>query len=221
MLTAALAFSVAALLLTLTPGLDTMFVIRTSIASGPRVGFVGGLGVCLGTLVWGSASAAGVTAVLVASSAAFDTLRIVGALYLTFVGLRLLWHAHRARAAHTPGVAESPKAVGAGWTPGRSTSGLEAFRTGLFTNLLNPKVGVFYMTLLPQFVPRHAPVFAFSLLLASIHAAEGVAWFALLTAATTRVRRLLIRPLVKRALDRVTACVFLAFGARLAFEHAG
>jgi len=220
-LTAALAFSVAALLLTLTPGLDTMFVIRTSIASGPRVGFTGGFGVCLGTLVWGSASAAGVTAILVASSFAFDTLRIIGALYLTFVGLRLLWHARRAHGARAAGVVEPPRAPGTGWTPGKSASGLEAFRTGLLTNLLNPKVGIFYMTLLPQFVPKHAPVFAFSLLLASIHAAEGVAWFALLTAATARVRRLMARPVVKRALDRVTACVFLAFGARLAFEHAG
>lgn len=211
MLAAALAFAAAAALLTITPGLDTMFVVRTSIASGPRVGMVGGLGVCLGTLLWATASAAGVTAVLVASQTAYDTLRIVGAAYLTFVGLRLLWHT---RKSATP----RQTSDGVGWSPGQSSSGFEAFRTGLLTNLLNPKVGVFYITLLPQFVPRHAPVFAFSLLLASIHALEGIAWFGVLTATTTRVRRLLTKGAVKRWLDRVTAGVFIAFGARLALE---
>jgi threonine/homoserine/homoserine lactone efflux protein len=212
-LAAALAFSVAAALLTLTPGLDTMFVVRTSIASGARIGLVGGLGVCLGTLLWASASAAGVTAVLVASRAAYDVLRIGGAAYLTFVGLRMLWRSRAGRAA-----VASNEPAGTGWTPGRSASGLEAFRTGLFTNLLNPKVGVFYVTLLPQFVPKQAPVFAFSLLLASIHALQGIVWFAVLTAATTRVRRLFGRPGIKRGLDRVTGVVFVGFGARLALE---
>ncbi|MGH8889393.1 MAG: LysE family translocator [Acidothermaceae bacterium] len=213
MLTAALAFSLAALLLTLTPGLDTMFVIRTSIASGPRVGFVGGLGVGLGTLTWGCASAAGVTAVLVASKLAFDVLRIAGAAYLTFVGARMLYNSRR-----TVEPFRREQAAGTGWAPGRSSSGIEAFRTGLFTNLLNPKVGVFYMTLLPQFVPAHVPVFAFSVMLASIHVAEGTAWFAVLTATTARVRRVLARAAVKRWLDRLTACVFIGFGARLAVE---
>jgi threonine/homoserine/homoserine lactone efflux protein len=210
-LAAALAFAVAAALLTITPGLDTMFVVRTSIASGPRVGLIGGVGVCLGTLCWAAASAAGVTAILVASEAAYDTLRIVGAAYLTFVGARMLWGSRR----HA---APAKISDGAGWAPGRASSGFEAFRTGLLTNLLNPKVGVFYVTLLPQFVPKGAPVFAFSLLLASIHAAEGIAWFGVLTAATTRVRRLLSRAGVKRWLDRATACVFIGFGARLALE---
>jgi threonine/homoserine/homoserine lactone efflux protein len=229
-LTAALAFSLAALLLTLTPGLDTMFVVRTSIASGRRTGMVGGLGVCLGTLTWGCASAAGITAVLVASKLAFDALRVAGAIYLTFVGLRMLWRSRRTDTATTAtaataataaeGVIREPAtSAGIGWTPRGSSSGFEAFRTGLLTNLLNPKVGVFYMTLLPQFVPAHAPVFAFSVLLAAIHATEGIAWFAVLTAATTRVRRLLMRERVKRWLDRGTACVFIAFGVRLATEN--
>lgn len=158
-----------------------------------------------------TASAAGVTAILVASTAAYDTLRIAGAAYLTFVGVRLLLHSRKnATPQHT--------SDGVGWSPGQSSSGLEAFRTGLLTNLLNPKVGVFYITLLPQFVPRHAPVFGFSLVLASIHALEGIAWFGVLTATTTRVRRLLTKQTVKRRLDRLTASVFIAFGARLALE---
>jgi threonine/homoserine/homoserine lactone efflux protein len=207
-LTAALAFAAAALLLTLTPGLDTMFVVRTSLANGPATGLVGGLGVCLGTLAWGAASAAGITALLVASKLGYDVLRIAGAGYLTYVGLRMLWSS-RTQAAAVP--------LAAGRTVGRA----EAFRTGLFTNLLNPKVGVFYITLLPQFVPpgtARLAAFGFSVLLAAIHAVEGIAWFALLAAGLARVRRLLARPGARRALDRVTGVVFLGFGARIALE---
>ncbi|HXR42903.1 MAG TPA: LysE family translocator [Acidothermaceae bacterium] len=212
MLAAVLAFAAAAALLTLTPGLDTMFVVRTAIASGPRIGMIGGLGVSLGTLTWGCASAVGITAVLVASHIAYDALRIAGAAYLTLVGVRMLWHSRKNK--NSPDVDTS----GRGWAPGRATSGFEAFRTGLLTNLLNPKVGVFYVTLLPQFVPRHAPVLAFSVLLASIHVVEGIVWFGVLTAATMRVRRLVTRPKIKRTLDRITGCVFIGFGARLALE---
>jgi threonine/homoserine/homoserine lactone efflux protein len=212
-----IAFSLAALLLTLTPGLDTMFVVRTAMASGARVGLIGGLGVCLGTLSWATASAAGVTALLAASSLAYNVLRIVGAAYLTFVGVRMLWASRPGtRGLVPPGPGENAPAS---WRTGRSgVTPAEAFRTGLLTNLLNPKVGVFYLTLLPQFIPAHAPVFAFSLLLASIHAVEGIAWFAVLVAAMSSVRQWLKREGVRRGLDRLTALVFIGFGARLVVE---
>jgi threonine/homoserine/homoserine lactone efflux protein len=215
MLAAAIAFSLAALVLTITPGLDTMFVVRTTMAGGPRVGLIGGLGVCLGTFTWATASAAGVTAVLAASRLAYDVLRIVGAAYLTFVGVRLLWHSRRRKSTTKPDDA----GAGAGWAASTSVpSRLAAFRTGLLTNLLNPKVGVFYLTLLPQFIPAHAPVFAFSLLLAAIHATEGFLWFGVIVLAISRVRRWLSRDGVRRGLDRLTALVFIGFGARLVLE---
>ncbi len=217
MLAAALAFTAAALLLTLTPGLDTMFVVRTSLASGPRVGLAGGAGISLGTLTWGAASAAGVTALLVASHLAYTALRVTGAAYLTYVGVRMLW---QARSRHHL-AADEPAAPGTGWLPGRRVAGAEAFRTGLLTNLLNPKVGVFYVTLLPQFIPAgtgHVAAFAFSMALATIHVVEGMLWFAVLTASLVRVRRLLSRPRLHRLLDRLTGLVFIGFGARLALE---
>ena len=212
MLAATIAFSLAALLLTITPGLDTMFVARTAVASGPRAGIVGGLGVCLGTLTWAAASAAGLTTLLAASHLAYDVLRFIGAAYLTFVGVRMLWASRRGVRPELP--AEKP---GTGWTPGNTRmTAARAFRTGLLTNLLNPKVGVFYVTLLPQFIPAHAPVFAFSMLLASIHAAEGIAWFAVLVMTMGRIRRWLRRDSIRRTLDRLTALVFIGFGAKLA-----
>jgi threonine/homoserine/homoserine lactone efflux protein len=212
MLAATIAFSLAALLLTITPGLDTMFVARTAMASGARAGMVGGVGVCLGTLTWAAASATGLTALLAASHLAYDALRFIGAVYLGFVGVRMLWAS--GRRAQTEPMVEKP---GTGWTPGSArVTPSRAFRTGLLTNLLNPKVGAFYLTLLPQFIPAHAPVFAFSMLLASIHAAEGIAWFGVVIVAMTRVRRLLRRDSIRRTLDRLTALVFIGFGARLA-----
>lgn len=219
MVAAAIAFSFAALLLTLTPGLDTMFVVRTTMASGAQVGLVGGLGICIGTLAWAAASAAGVTTLLAASRLAFDILRIVGACYLTFIGLRMLWNSRRSAPNPHDSVIDGTHEGGIGWRPGASTvTRAEAFRIGLLTNLLNPKVGVFYVTLLPQFIPADAPLFAFSMLLASIHAVEGLAWFAVLVTAMTRIGRWLRRDLVRRTLDRLTALVFIGFGARLALD---
>jgi threonine/homoserine/homoserine lactone efflux protein len=90
---------------------------------------------------------------------------------------------------------------------------------GLMTNLLNPKIGVFYVSFLPQFVPPHVPAGPFIFLLAVIHAALSVAWFAALIAGTAPLKRWLQRPAVVRWLDRVTGVVFLGFGARLALER--
>ncbi|NED56582.1 LysE family transporter, partial [Micromonospora aurantiaca] len=96
------------------------------------------------------------------------------------------------------------------------TSGLTAFRTGLTTNLLNPKVGVFYMSLLPQFVPDGASVFWTSVLFAAVHAAESLLWLVLIIAAAAAARRTLARPTVKRRLQQLTGAAFIAFGLRLA-----
>lgn len=211
MITAALAFTAAAALLTIAPGLDSMFVVRTAVASGRRVALVGGLGVCLGTLCWACASAGGIAAILLASDAAYTVLRVAGAAYLTYVGVRTIWRTR-------PDDGSRPDDEKAERTPKPATSAVAAFRTGLATNLLNPKVGAFYLTLLPQFVPAHAPVFAFSVLLAAIHAAEGIVWFAILAATATSFRRLISRPRIKRAIDRVTGAVFVGFGVRLALE---
>jgi threonine/homoserine/homoserine lactone efflux protein len=207
MLASVLAFTLAATLLTITPGLDTMFVIRTVVTSGRRIGLVGGVGISLGVFAWGVATAVGLSALLVASELAFDVLRIVGATYLCGVGARMLWRSRRSRTG--PGHLE---ATGHGTVKGR-----EAFRTGLLTNLLNPKVGVFYVTLLPAFVPHGAPMLGSCLLLASIHVTLGMLWFVLLALLVGRIRVLLARATVQRRVERVTGLAFVGFGARLAF----
>lgn len=203
MLNACLTFAVVAALVTITPGLDTMLVLRTALTSGRRTGLLAGLGIGSGCLVWAVAGAVGLTAVLAASRFAFDALRLAGACYLLWLGGQALW---RARRGVTHSVDEA--------IPARS-----AFRTGFVTNLLNPKIGVFYMSLLPQFVPDDAPVLWTSLLFALIHDVEGLLWFALIVFAAGTARRTLTRPAVARRLQQVTGIAFIGFGLRLAADR--
>ena len=197
MLSAALAFAAVAALLTITPGADTALVLRAAVGGGPRAAMVAGAGVCLGVLVWGAATAVGLAALVAASPTAYDLLRLGGAAYLLFLGIRTWRTAGNKHDAPTRN----------GW-----------FRTGLLTNLLNPKVAVFYVSFLPQFIPHSAAVLPASLLLASIHAVEGLLWFGVLAAATDRLRHVLERQQVRRAVERFTATVLVGFGLRLALE---
>jgi threonine/homoserine/homoserine lactone efflux protein len=93
-------------------------------------------------------------------------------------------------------------------------------KRGLLTNLLNPKVGVFYLSFLPQFIPMGVPVWSFSILLALIHATEGILWFLLLTNATELLSGWLKRRSVVMALDSAMGAVFIGFGLKLAFDRA-
>ncbi len=201
-----LAFTAAAAVLTITPGADTAMVLRTSTADGPHAGVATALGICLGLLVWGVGAAFGLTALLAASALAFTALKWLGAAYLVYLGVRLLLRPRSAMAAVGP-------------IPERRAGSLGAFRRGLLTNLLNPKVGVFYISFLPQFIPHGVNVAAFSLLLAGVHVLLALAWLCLLVALTVPLARVLSRPGVVRGLDRLTACVFVGFGVRLALTE--
>lgn len=198
-LQAILAFTAAAALLTITPGLDTALVLRTAAVEGPRRAVLAGLGICLGCLTWGLAASAGLGALLLLSSVAFDVMRWAGAAYLLFLGVQLFFRRHSGSGPEAASQV-SPR----GW-----------FLRGLLTNLLNPKVGVFYLTFLPQFVPAGVQVTPFSMLLASIHALEGLIWFALLIALTRPLSAWLARPAVVTNLDRATGLLLIGFGVRL------
>jgi threonine/homoserine/homoserine lactone efflux protein len=214
--TALLAFSVAAILLTLTPGLDTALVLRTAASTGARQALMAGFGVCLGCLAWGAVVALGLGSLLMVSTLAYDALRYAGAAYLFWLGAKLLWNARPgARGTAAAPADEAPQTA----LPSGADAPLRWFTRGFLTNLLNPKIGVFYATFLPQFIPAGVSVLGFSLLLAGIHAAMGMAWFAVLVAATRPLGRWLARPSVKRAMDRVTGLVFVAFGLRLVLER--
>jgi len=193
------AFLLAASLITVTPGLDTALVLRATASEGRRAGWWAALGVGAGCLVWGAAVALGLGAVLAASSRLFALIRVAGAAYLIWMGVRLILSR---REGFTDPAAPAPRG--------------HPFRRGLLTNLLNPKAGVFYVSFLPQFVPVGVSFGPWCFLLAAIHVALGLAWFSLLIGATHGVRRLLDRRGAVRTIDRVTGLVFLGFGADLA-----
>jgi threonine/homoserine/homoserine lactone efflux protein len=202
---ALIAFVFAAGLLTLTPGLDTAIVLRSSALEGRRAGVAAAAGITLGLMVWGAASAVGLTALLAASSLAYTALKWIGAAYLIILGLTMLLK---------PKGAAAPEAE----TAGVHGAGLW-LRRGLLTNLLNPKIGVFYIAFLPQFTPAGVPAGPFIALLVAIHIVLGILWFAVLIAATQPLGRLLRQPKIARRMNRLTGLVFVGFGAKLAFSR--
>jgi threonine/homoserine/homoserine lactone efflux protein len=205
--TALLAFAGAAGLLTIVPGLDTLLVLRTATVEGPRRAMFAGLGICTGCLVWGILVSAGLGAVFAVSNLAYQIVRISGAIYLFYLGIRLLFQ--REKPVSLDSTAEAASSGGS----------LRWFIRGLLTNLLNPKVGVFYVTFLPQFIPGHVNVIGFSVLLALIHDVEGILWFAALIFATRPLVHWLRHPRTTTLLNRITGGVFIFFGVHLALER--
>jgi threonine/homoserine/homoserine lactone efflux protein len=216
--TAVWSFALVVGLLTLTPGLDTALILRTAALGSRREAYGVVLGIQAGTLTWGTLSSLGVSALLTASHAAYTSLRVAGAAYLLWMGGRMLWGT--LRRSVDAGPAADAGAVG---EPGRSGllgrrgGGLRSgLRRGLTTNLLNPKIGVFYVAVLPQFIPADAPHLAMGELLTCVHVAEGLLWSSVLVAFAGVLRGWLQRPAARRVLDRVTGTVVIAFGLRLA-----
>jgi threonine/homoserine/homoserine lactone efflux protein len=202
--TAIATFVLLAAALTLTPGLDTALVLRAALtrsraeATGTAAGIVAGL------LVWGAAAAVGVSALLAASRVGYDVLRFAGAAYLCWFGARLLRRAVRPGAGHASPDGTAARSV---W---------RAARQGLLTNLLNPKVGVFYLALLPQFVPAGSDPLAVGLLLAAVHGVMSLLWFGLLIVLAGALGRWLRRPRTTRVIDGVTGAALVGFGIKLA-----
>jgi threonine/homoserine/homoserine lactone efflux protein len=196
-------FALVVALLTVTPGLDTALILRTSLVAGRRPAWGVVLGIQLGTLAWGLLTAVGLSALLAASQVGYEVLRWAGAAYLVWMGLRMLL----AR-GDAPGEEEARQEV-------RFRTG---FRRGLVTNLLNPKVGAFYVAMLPQFIPQEAPHAVMGLLLAGVHVGEGLLWSAALIGFAALMSRTLRTPSVRRLLDRITGVVIVGFGVRLAVD---
>ncbi|TKA06355.1 LysE family translocator [Actinacidiphila oryziradicis] len=208
--TAFWSFAVVVGLLTLTPGLDTALILRTAARGRRREAWGVVLGIQTGTLIWGTLSSLGVTALLAASHAAYDAVRLAGAAYLLWMGALMLWSSLRRR----HGVAESHAAEGerTGATAGLSSG----WRRGALTNVLNPKIGVFYVAVLPQFIPASAPHLAMGVALTCVHVGEGLAWSSILVAFAQVLRGWLRRPVAQRVLDRITGTVIVGFGVKLA-----
>jgi threonine/homoserine/homoserine lactone efflux protein len=199
-----IAFTAAAALMTVTPGLDTALVLRTVAVEGRRRALAAAFGIGAGCLAWAAIVALGLGALLQASELAYRLLKWLGAAYLAWLALQLLLVRRNALA--------EPIAL----PPGGMSLW---FRRGMLTNLLNPKVGVFYVSFLPQFIPAGVNVPAATMALAGIHVLLGLMWFAILIGATAPLGKALRRPGVLHALDRLTGGVFLLFAAKLALSR--
>lgn len=206
---ALVAWTVVALLGVMTPGIDTTLVLRHTVLGGGRAGLSVVVGIAAGCLVWASASLAGLTAILTASQLAYDIVRIAGAAYLLWLGVTTIWRTlPRNRSTSDPetldlNAVEGPR---------------HGLRTGFVTNLLNPKVGVFYISLLPQFLPSGPSATAWGAALVAIHLGVTFAWYPLLIAVAARARAMLLRERARLWMERVTATVLIAVGVRLATE---
>ncbi|MFF2622714.1 LysE family translocator [Oerskovia jenensis] len=206
---ALLSFSFVALLLTIMPGLDTALVLRTSIVHGRRHAWVAASGIGAGCLVWGVGAAVGAAALLAASHTAYRVLTFAGALYLVTFGARLLWTSLR-------GTPPADLAVDVTRSVSSPRSLATTFAAGAGTNLLNPKIGVFYVATIPQFIPEGSSHLLMGVLLAVVHNLIGLLWFVGIIAGTRWAARWLGGPSVARVTDRVTGVVLVAFGIRLA-----
>jgi threonine/homoserine/homoserine lactone efflux protein len=196
-------------LLIVAPGPDMVLVARNTLRGGRRSGIATGVGVTLGLLVWTAAASVGLAALLRASEPAFLGLKIVGSLYLVYLGLRSMWDA--LRRTDVEGLRQRSAHAG--------RSSRVALREGLISNLGNPKIAVFFTSFLPQFVPGTHPSFGALLLLGLLFGALGLAWLTVYSFLVAQAGDFLRRSGIRRALDGLTGAVLIGLGARLAFER--
>ncbi len=190
------------------PGQDTAVTIRSTLAGGRRAGLATAVGITLGIAIWTVAASAGVVALLSASEPVFRAVKLAGAAYLVYLGAQSLLAAVRRRQERIRQTA----ATAAPLEPG------PAFRQGLLSNLGNPKIAVFFASLLPQFVPSGGASFAAFLGLGFLFCALGLVWLSLYVVAVDRLRALLVGR-VRRVLDAITGLVLIGLGLRLATER--
>lgn len=203
MLSAFLTFAFAGALLVIIPGPDTLVVLRSVVLSGRREAALTSLGVLTGLVVWIAAAVLGLTALLRASQDGYLALRLIGAAYLLSIGIQALRN----------------RIVGRPLEPSRAVSLVgRGYRAGLMTDLLNPKVGVFFITFFPAFVPRHAPVAVTTVGLGLVFLAETALYFAAILMFMNRVSAWMASDRLRRRLNRATGLVLIGFGVRLAVE---
>jgi threonine/homoserine/homoserine lactone efflux protein len=196
-------FILSGILLNLTPGQDTLYIVGTSIAQGRRAGLLSVLGICSGACIHTLAAAFGLSAILATSATAFAVVKFAGAAYLVYLGVRM-WFDRSVSSQHPVRFAQP--------------NSRDIYRAGLFTNLLNPKVALFYLAFLPQFVDplAHSQLLAFLFLGASF-VATGTIWCVFLALAASRIgSRLRTSTLFSVVTRRVIGTVFVGLGARLA-----
>ena len=213
-MTAALpAFALASTLLILAPGPDSLLVLRNTLRHGRRAGWVTATGTMSGLLAWAAAAAFGLSALLQVSHLGYDAVRLAGACYLLWLGVSSLWPVPR-----PPRPALPPRRAGPAGPAPAQAGWRRVYLNGLLSNLLNPKIGVFFIAFLPGFIPAGSPAPLFPLVLGLWFIAETGAWLATLAWMAARGAGWLRRSTVQRWLERVTGVALIGFGLRLAAQ---
>lgn len=207
MMAEALAFLGVCALVICTPGPDTALTVRNSLIAGRRVGVLTAAGIAAGQMVWTVAASVGIAGLLQASQPAFAALKIIGAAYLVFLGAQSILAALRGDHGNEQGHMRAPEL--APW---------RAMRQGLISNLANPKMAAFFLSLLPQFVLPTSGSFAVFVPLGLVFCLMTFGWLSIYAAVLDRIGAILHKPRVRRTLDAVTGTVLVALGVRLATQ---
>jgi len=205
---AAGAYAVAAALITMLPGPDTAVVLATAIDGGRRAAARAAFGVATGLLFWALAASVGLATLLRASAELYGIFRLVCVAYLLWLAARSVRAMVTRRVSGMGAATSSPSRFRIPW----------GYRRALLTAVLNPKLGVFFVVFLPQFIPEGVPAFGMTMLFGSIQAAEALIWYLALGSIAGAARAALTRPAVRRTLDGLAAGVFAFFGGRLALD---
>ena len=195
-----IAFAAFSAVVVVTPGPDSLLVLRNTLRGGRQEGFGTACGAAAGSLGWGLASLAGLTAIIAASAQLYRAVQLAGAGYLLFLGIQG-W-----RAAHRPALDQGGQIALPGYRPGHG------FAAGLLSDLLNPKVGLFFLAVLPQFIPRHALVTWYALAYASVDAVIALGWLTAVVWLASRANHWIRRPRVRRVLGRTVGAVLIGLG---------
>jgi threonine/homoserine/homoserine lactone efflux protein len=206
-----LAYVGVSLVVIMTPGPDTAITIRNTLFGGRAGGIFTALGIASGLTVWAIATSAGIVALLVASEPLFLAVKYAGAAYLVFLGMQAL------REAIWPAGDAKGQTLTHGF--GRRLSPRAAFRQGLISDLGNPKIAVFFASLLPQFVPAGTATFSAFLFLGIVFALITLGWLSLYAMLVAKAGDFLRRPRIRRTIEGVTGTLLIGLGVRLATEH--
>lgn len=204
-----LSFIPVAAVLTVTPGPDTMLVVNSTLTRSTSSGLATVAGINCGLLVHAIASATGLSLILMKSATAFEFVKIAGALYIIWLGIQSL------RKGFQKNCNESADELQPHLLPRKGSS----FKEGFLTNVLNPKVAVFYLALLPQFISPGENIFLKSLLLMAIHFSIGIFWFSSVVFALGKMRNLISCSNFKKNLQKLSGIVFIFLGAKMASEQ--
>jgi threonine/homoserine/homoserine lactone efflux protein len=201
-----ISFTILAGLLTMLPGLDTAQVLRSVTIGGVKTAYATVFGIFVGVWIWGLAAALGISALLVASHLAYTAVKWAGAAYLIYLGLKMLWQSRHINEESIQSSIDS------------RNSARKTFSRALIINLTNPKTGVFYIAILPQFLPEEFPAVIGGLLLSTIHNLLALIWFTMMIYGANFAKETLRNPGVQKIIERLSGMALIGFGLRVAFE---